>query len=204
MGQYYCGLIIHPDRSISSISSYDFNAGSKLTEHSWIGNFFVNVAYLLILNRRRKVAWIGDYSEEPYNPDEDAYARVMDEDAFKSYYDTVWKSATSRVPENAFSSYTLKTIFGFKTKGMYLVNHSKKVFLPLELYIQENSKIDEYERWWCMNPLPLLTACGNGRGGGDYRNESCIDSIGTWAFDLLEYTPEIPPDFTSVMFHFND
>jgi hypothetical protein len=43
------------------------------------------------------------------------------------------------------------------------------------------------ENGWCFNPLPLLTACGNGLGNGDYEGKSCIEDIGTWAFQRLEY-----------------
>ena len=47
-----------------------------------------------------------------------------------------------------------------------------------------------------VNPLPLLTACGNGRGGGDYHD--CYpdyDKVGTWAFDIIECTDARPEGY---------
>lgn len=46
---------------------------------------------------------------------------------------------------------------------------------------------DPEDEFWCVNPLPVLTACGNGRGGGDYRDDDDIN-VGSWAFDLIEYS----------------
>ena len=48
-------------------------------------------------------------------------------------------------------------------------------------YIKNNT-VDE----WCLHPLSLLTALGNGKGGGDYHgiNE---DLIGYWAFDEISF-----------------
>ncbi len=57
-----------------------------------------------------------------------------------------------------------------------------------------------------INPLPLLIAMGNGRGGGDYGNPKNDDLVGTWCdsissieitkepLDHLEYE-EFHPDF---------
>ena len=36
-----------------------------------------------------------------------------------------------------------------------------------------------------IHPLPLLTAIGNGKGGGDYRG-TCLDLVGHWACDKIE------------------
>jgi len=51
----------------------------------------------------------------------------------------------------------------------YIVNHTKKV------YVKKNDG---------FHPLPLLTAEGNGRGGGDYSGAN-MEIVGTWARDVI-------------------
>jgi hypothetical protein len=54
-----------------------------------------------------------------------------------------------------------------------------------------------------IHPLPLLTADGNGRGGGDYNGEG-IDHVGTWARDRISLMKEIPEDFTEITPNFDE
>ena len=90
------------------------------------------------------------------------------------------------------------------------MNHSKLCFIDLDKYTEEN-KWREHSLWnsrmegWdmCIHPLPLLTACDNGRGGGDYHGTD-MDVIGTWAFDLIEFTDVKPDDCDEVMYHFQE
>ena len=77
MGQYYKPTIIAPDGRILSMYSHAFDSGSKLTEHSWIGNEFVNTAYSLILKSPKRVAWIGDYAKDNYKESDEAYTKAM-------------------------------------------------------------------------------------------------------------------------------
>jgi len=58
----------------------------------------------------------------------------------------------------------------------YIVNHTKKV------YIEKKGE---------FHPLPLLTAEGNGRGGGDYRGPN-MEMAGTWARDVISMENEAP------------
>lgn len=86
------------------------------------------------------------------------------------------------------------------TDGMlddcYVVNHDKKQF-----YKRPEDKKDE----WIINPLPLLTCEGNGRGGGDYFGEKNIDMVGIWARDTIELTPNKPTeDYTEIFPEFED
>ena len=59
----------------------------------------------------------------------------------------------------------------------YVVNLSKKQFI----------KVPELTRSLIVHPLPLLTAFGNGRGGGDYHGTN-EDKVGIWAFDKIGVT----------------
>ena len=58
----------------------------------------------------------------------------------------------------------------------YIVNHTKKV------YIKKTSG---------LHPLPILTAEGNGRGGGDYHGPN-MNLVGTWARDVISMENEAP------------
>ena len=62
----------------------------------------------------------------------------------------------------------------------YIVNHTKKV------YIKKTGD---------LHPLPLLTAEGNGRGGGDYHGSNTM--VGTWARDVISMENEAP-DYTLI------
>jgi len=75
-------------------------------------------------------------------------------------------SITDKYPEKELLTKT-KLSGGYK----YIINHTKKLFIN-----KDNHTLG--------HPLPLLTAEGNGRGGGDYRgiNE---ELVGTWARDVI-------------------
>jgi hypothetical protein len=56
------------------------------------------------------------------------------------------------------------------TKYRYIVNHTKKQYV-------DKSKVRN------LHPLPLLTAEGNGRGGGDLEDAPAF--VGSWARDVI-------------------
>jgi large subunit ribosomal protein L21 len=63
----------------------------------------------------------------------------------------------------------------------------KKLFVDLKQY-----KADSIKDGWCIFPISILTALGNGRGGGDYEG-SDMDKVGSWAFDSVYFTNKTPP-----------
>lgn len=65
----------------------------------------------------------------------------------------------------------------------YIVNHTKKV------YVKKDDSM-------YLHPLSLLTAEGNGRGGGDYNGPN-IDMVGSWARDVISMENEAP-DYTLI------
>jgi hypothetical protein len=208
MGQYYKPAMIAPDGRVLSMTSYAFDNGAKLTEHSWIGNDFVNAAISLIYNSPKKVAWIGDYAYQQYGENEgEAYTKVMPLAEFQKYYDEVWGEAREDkdfLPPRLFSGRDLE-ILSHNTKGKFIVNHDKRVYIDMTVYIRENTVNGGTWDGYCMNPLPLLTACGNGRGGGDFRwGRAGFENIGIWAFDTLEYTAHIPGGYKEAIFYFDE
>jgi len=70
----------------------------------------------------------------------------------------------------------------------FIVNHTKKEYVM---------KMNE------LHPLPLLTAEGNGRGGGDYHGAD-EDLVGTWARDVISVEMEAPADYTMLVHSFGE
>lgn len=66
----------------------------------------------------------------------------------------------------------------------YILNDSKRVAVLIP-------DIDTHE--YAIHPLPLLTADGNGRGGGDYRGDN--PHVGTWARDLIKLSKTLPKEY---------
>jgi len=78
----------------------------------------------------------------------------------------------------------------------YLVNHDKKQFIDF-------TKLQENKYGFIVNPLPLLTAEGNGEGNGDYYGTE-KDKIGIWARDIISVESEKPTDFEEICIKFDN
>ena len=72
----------------------------------------------------------------------------------------------------------------------YIINHSKKQFV-------DKTKAPKQENF-ALHPLPLLTCEGNGRGGGDYRDDAPI--VGKWARDIISVEEVAPEGFEELVF----
>lgn len=174
MGQYYKPINIE---SMEWLYSHDYGNGLKLTEHSYIGNSFVGAVMKLLVKGgswyKKPIVWCGDYFSEKGEED---------------YYDKVKDNKKIFLKEGLSEKEQDKAI---------LVNHTKKQYV---LYSKQPA-IDE--DGWKQNPLPLLTALGNQRGGGDYYglNE---DKIGIWARDVLSIEFDIPKNYKELKITFNE
>ena len=214
MGQYYMPTLIEPeDGSIKTLYSHDYDNGLKLMEHSYIGNDFMDAVSSLIWKHPMKVAWIGDYSNEPYDPNE-SYSSKMPHEEFMEFYNSVWTEEGEK--KHKVHPEPVKHI-GIRHKNRFIINHTQKCFIKIGDYISR-SKSKELTYWkngkhldepmyfdMCVHPLPLLTACGNDRGGGDYREGfPGYEHVGTWAFDIIEISDKAPKDYTSVNYEFRD
>ena len=184
--------VIDEKNDIKIVSPYNFNHGGKLTEFSWCGNHFVNTVLSLIHNKKAKIAFIGDYANRPYEPSEDYYASIMSEESFAKYYKAAWSRDEKLMLRKYRFTKDDMNMMDMNTVGKYLVNHDKCEYIDIAAYIKE-AVFSWGNDYWAVNPLPLLTACGNGRGRGDFYSGnigSC--HVGTWAFATLEYTSLIP------------
>jgi len=180
MGQYYNPINIE---SMEWLYSHDYGDGLKLMEHSYIGNKFVGAVMKLLTKGnkwyKKPIVWCGDYAEEKY------YEKCKDD-------------------KNIFA----ESLSEDEQKTAILVNHTKKEYIYFYPYRDEKKKrvvdkIEGNEEEWVINPLPLLTALGNGQGGGDYRGIN-IDKVGIWAKDILSVEFEIPEGYKEFKVEFKE
>lgn len=76
----------------------------------------------------------------------------------------------------------------------YLVNHCKKLYVEIARKFEGSQGI---------HPLPILTAEGNGRGGGDYLGKQ-MELVGTWARDFISVEKDIPAGYEELVCEFRD
>lgn len=178
MGQYYNvyyldenGVTVY-DRSVDG--EYTM---AKLTEHSWWRNPFMSAMCKKIYHHPAEIAWVGDYSDF-------------------EHYEEVW-GENAKLQGVHESDFTLD--------GKYLVNHSKKEYLDGTKYFVECAEKEDDENneevKWCLHPLSLLTATGNGRGGGDYHGIN-KNFVGIWCMDELSIEDHIPSGYEECFYRF--
>ena len=138
--------------------------GMKLTEHSYIGNNFMKIVENLI-----GPSGMFHKSRIVWAGD---YADA--EPNSHSNLNGMCRTNTPFVYNEPVVCYT------------YIVNHTKKVYVKKnnEMYIVASEKL-------VFHPLALLTAEGNGRGGGDYNGPN-KEMVGTWARDVISMENEAP------------
>ena len=185
MGQYYKAWVLNGQQE-ACVESWDFDSGSKLMEHSWIGNYFVNAVMYLIKDKPSMIAWVGDYSNDVGCP-EYLYKYCWP----SSEYEEDLVKVEPVAPENYLWDETERCIKTHDTG--YILNYDKRCYIDLDKYIENNEPVSE--EWpGIVHPLPLLTSIGNGQGGGDYHSGRAFDMVGAWFGDVLEYTKDKPVD----------
>ena len=166
MGQYYKAIILGEKKiskhEVIRISMHTI--GSKLMEHSYIDNHFVQLfEYLLTpegIFYKSRVVWAGDYADEEEGLDQNLYC-ISD-----NYPDKNLNNTTKLIPK----------------EYKYISNHTKKIYVNKDKHTY-------------IHPLPILTAEGNGRGGGDYYGKH-NELVGTWARDVISIEKDIPENYT--------
>ena len=208
MGQYYTPVLIDADGTIRTLYSHDYGNGLKLMEHSYIGNDFIGAVLTQLWEHPQRLAWIGDYSNDYQG---DLYETKLARNDFMKYYNAAWEDERDvyRIRPEA------KPVITMRHKNRYLINHTQKAYIRIGEYIAANKwqekgafvrgKYDPFFTYdMCVHPLPLLTACGNDRGGGDYHSGyPDSDKVGLWAFDLIEAACKQPARYNPAFFHFS-
>ena len=166
MGQYYTPVIKRGNK-MRRVYSHDFHNGLKLTEHSYVGNNFVNVVANEIVDNPAQLYWVGDYAET---------TDFKSESMFKRIYGYAWaqKVKDRTTVENPNQEFNW-------AEDWYYINHTKKQFM---LMPEEGN--------WVFTPISLLTAIGNGRGGGDYWKKDEQNMVGYWAGDKVSLSKDKP------------
>lgn len=152
----------------------------KLMEHSYWGNPLVDGIAQTILENPAQVAWIGDYADSGDFPDKFELARRREGRAVME-------------PSPKFTMH-----------NKFLINNTKRRYISCEQFYQDHvwhEKFDGREISWCYNPLSLLTAVGNGAGGGDFYGNGS-ERIGEWVFDEILLSEQEPEGYARDRFIF--
>ena len=149
-------------------------SGLKLMEHAWIGNDFTNGVLEALWDNPCTLAWVGDYADDKGDYDgrytEDVYLKVWGDDC---------------IAEGPFGE--LPTIH----RDGFIVNLTRGEYVDLAEYVAAATYKPKWasDGGWCNHPLAMLTAIGNGRGGGDYHGAH-MEKVGAWAMDEIMYTQD--------------
>ena len=181
MGQYFMPILGDLyglnckvfDRSIDG--QYTF---AKLMEHSWWQNPFVNSFSEFLYNNPCRVCWVGDYATE-----NDDFNFKLPATIVRPNYKKVWGKRVS---------YLTCQLSDFTLDDKFLINYDTHQFIDLNKYKAKSVNSDG----WIVHPLPLLTAVGNGRGGGDFHDGVGFEFVGSWAWHLLAFLDSAPKDFS--------
>lgn len=156
MGQYYKAVSLDSKQFISPF-------GAKLMEHSWMENsYMLQVEQLLSPGNawhKTRLVWTGDYSDKELftgDPERNLYDMAAD------YFLNITETPIADGP-----------------RPLYIVNHTKNLYIVI-------SEVPDVKdgNGWKIHPLSILTSSGNGRGGGDYREDD-DDNVGSWAGDVI-------------------
>lgn len=186
MGQYYKPVILTDDNKPEIYaSSWDFQNGAKLMEHSYIGNTLVGAVEYMIEDDEAKIVWAGDYADgEQDNEENNIYDIVDNEDNNVMKITPQYFAKEKKKGVDYICAMFQRT----SKRTRYIINHTKKQFVDKTKCPVSN---DEWKL--SINPLPLLTAEGNGRGGGDYNGVNC-NLVGSWARNLISVSVNHPGD----------
>ncbi len=156
-------VVVCDGKKLMRLDPADFGVPVRLGIPNRIGreNRLANAVYILLSQRPYRVSWMGSLANDSYRPGVDHYADALPEEEFLEYCETAWGgvSASRIILPRQFAPDMLQFAVQMETKEAYLINHSKMDYLDMRNYIGFNRSGDS-----CPDPLPLLTACGNGRG----------------------------------------
>lgn len=186
MGQYYIAILLGHEGEAREfircwLESYSFGGGAKLMEHAFIGNGFMEAVERLLSPLgpfwKSRLVWAGDYadSEPGYVVETNLHRAAYDEEEEKRQV-----VSGDYLPEDY----------------IYVVNHTKKqYFIKDEVQLVNNM--------FRIHPLPILTAEGNGRGGGDYRGTN-QHLVGSWARNVISVEKEVPKTYQKLICEFSE
>jgi hypothetical protein len=166
MGQYWRAIILGAQEPVYMyFDPSSFGEGVKMMEHCYVRSWCVRAVVWQISSEGMgpsRVVWAGDYADK--EGDAASVTPAADADDAENLY-TMASAKEPYVPQPTYTRHF-----------PYIVNHTKRQFVTV-------NKTDRY------HPLPILTAEGNGRGGGDWREGG---PVGSWARDVISAETERP------------
>lgn len=184
MGQYYNVIILDSNNKVirAWMCAHSYNYGVKMVEHCSASSEFVAAVESQICPEgafyRSAIVWAGDYADVEVGAVPLGTAAAAAAANLHSMIDMHPHSKKGICP-------AVRDMDAYP----YIINWSKR------LYVDKT-------REPMIHPLPILTAEGNGRGGGDYHGTS-MDLVGTWARDELSVEAAIPEGFALLKCGFN-
>lgn len=179
MGQYFMAIILHenednkPENIMAFLEAF-INSGMKLTEHSYLTNTFVNTFEYQLTKEGMFHKTRVVWAGDYADKEKDSECNLH--------------NLTEKYPDKSLNS--LNVPIRVTKNFHYIVNHTKKQYTD-----KRKQKI--------YHPLPLLTAEGNGRGGGDYNGKG-ENLIGIWARDVISVEKEIPDNYNELICEFDE
>jgi hypothetical protein len=197
MGQYFmpCSLTGNKEHVKSFVYSHSIKirwktydgrmvttgVGLKLMEHSYLTSKMMLCVEALLIEggewHKTPIVWSGDYS--------DAVRGDLNYFTMCERTDEGEHIARELIPKPL----TQKQAKEFR----FIVNHTKKEFV-------DKTRVPSVDGWQ-IHPLSLLTAEGNGRGGGDFEGIG-EKFVGTWARDIISVEKELPEGYKQIRPYF--
>jgi hypothetical protein len=181
MGQYYRPIFLKGKKSNKpefTFNAFAYDNGQKLMEHSYIGNYLCLAVMYNLLNNAKRLVWAGDYADGEGGEDKPNLYSL-------SYEQKGCKTECKEISPDTLPTYNeLQEMF---SKPVLVINHTKKVYFEMQ---PASNKL-------VINPIPLLTVEGNGRGGGDYFGTN-DGMVGTWARNEIEISSETPEGYSQI------
>ena len=130
------------------------------------------------------------------------YINEMKKKHPKMYWDTHFGA---KLMEHSWNSCHLMTsVASMLKKGKFRLIWCGDYAEDDEIKDISNGEADYDMLWrgtWCISPIPLMTAVGNGRGGGDYDGVN-FDKVGSWAWDEVSIGKKISDDYKKLDIYF--
>lgn len=203
MGQYYQIYLDDQPGRPTIIDPAGLDCGMKLTEFSFYlqnkeestfcGDLVIkSLMTTLKDNGPLRIATVGDYADDVLN----GKYGVAPEKFTKEIYGLCWGESRKERPEVELKVDPKSSKYEFYPRGGFLLNMNKREYVDLTKYVK---LFNDTKRSWGYHPLPLLTAIGNGQGGGDYHEGlPNSDMVGTWAMDTICLRAVNPTDCTDI------
>jgi hypothetical protein len=193
MGQYYKPINLDKKQYVYS---HDFDNGLKLMEHSWIGNKFVNIVEALIAEggawHGDRIVWAGDYAD----PEKGAKVQKF-KDSYSGEMKTYKPNLFDLIDEDVKPEMKIKPCGGKNYR--YVINTDTKEFVDTKKIPLSDVYTDDKGKEWpfTINPLPILTCEGNGRGGDLHKEDPLV---GTWARQRVTVSDLKPKGYKEIAF----